>query len=195
MEDPYNLTKVARCTKGSYDTPDGHSARSWVWIVSSVPHTEVFMKYRLRTVSTVCFLVLCGFFVSAQSNDLVDKILIEESLTARYAAYLALAGADVVAADASPEEALTAALERGWIEGAPGPADAVTLGTFAQLVVQAFEIPSGLMYRLLPGPRYAARELAFREMIVGSTSPYRSLSGEEALGILGAVLDWREGGA
>ena len=153
------------------------------------------MANRLRPVVQLCLLVWCGSLASAQSNELVDRILGEDLLTAGSAAYLALAGASLVDVDVSPDEALASARERGWIADEFDATDPVRLGDFAYLIVGAFEIPSGLMFRFVPGPRYAARELAFREMVVGSSTPYRNLSGEEALGILGAVLDWQEAGS
>jgi hypothetical protein len=130
--------------------------------------------------------------VSAQSNELVDKILDQEELTAETAAYLALAGAGHLDPDATLDDAFTYARERRWILETYSGNDPVRLGDFAELIVRSFEIPGGLMYRLAPGPRYAARELAFREIVVGSVTPYRDLSGEEALRILGEALDWRE---
>jgi hypothetical protein len=150
------------------------------------------MRTGSLVLAVLCFLVLCDVAGLAQSNDLVDAILDQDELTAEFAAYLVLVGADLLDPDASPEEALRSAGERGWIAQTISPGVSVRLGDFAHMLVQAFEIPAGLMYRLAPGPRYAARELAFREMVVGSTTPYRNLSGEEALNIMGAVLDWRE---
>jgi hypothetical protein len=137
-------------------------------------------------------ILLSGRAVFAQSNALVDEILGQERLTAEAAAYLALAGAGRLDAEAPPADALAYARERGWILAAYNATDAVRLGDFAHLVVRAFEIPGGLMFRLFPGPRYAARELAFREIVVGSVTPYRGLSGEEAMRILAAALDWQE---
>ena len=50
----------------------------------------------------------------------------------------------------------------------------------------------GIMYSILPGPRYATRELAFLGIISGPAKPGMSLSGERALRILEQVLHRKE---
>ena len=58
--------------------------------------------------------------------------------------------------------------------------------------MKAFEIPGGLLYALFPGPRYACNELAYLGFIKGNNSPYRTLSGEEMLRMMGYALGWKE---
>jgi hypothetical protein len=59
--------------------------------------------------------------------------------------------------------------------------------------MQAFEIKGGVMYRIFPGPRYAGRELSYLGLIRGNGSPTRTFDGDEAIGILGRLLEWKEG--
>ena len=80
-----------------------------------------------------------------------------------------------------------------WGIEPPEGRDSLTLGEFSHLVMRAFGIPGGIMYTFVPGPRYAARELGYREFILDKPWPDRSLSGEEALSILGEALAWKEG--
>lgn len=49
------------------------------------------------------------------------------------------------------------------------------------------------MYRLLPGPRYAVRELKYMGF-VDDTDASKPVSGEEVIRILGYVLEWKEAG-
>ena len=129
---------------------------------------------------------------AAQSNQLLDQILDTPHLSFGQAAYLALAAAQKLPDSAAPAQAAEAIPGTGWKVRLRGPDDPVTLGEYSFLLARAFELKGGLFYRLFPGPRYAARELAYRRFIRGNGSPYRTLSGEEALGILQRLLDWKE---
>jgi hypothetical protein len=127
-----------------------------------------------------------------QSNELLDVMFEEPTTTLGQAAYLVLAAAGLLAEDATPAEAAIALAGQGWTVPARAAEDPLTLGEYSYLLMQAFQIKGGLMYRILPGPRYAGRELAYMRLIKGDTSPCRTFSGEEAIGILGRLLEWKE---
>jgi hypothetical protein len=57
------------------------------------------------------------------------------------------------------------------------------------MLTRAFKIDGGIMYRILPGPRYATRELAYLGIITGPAKAGMSLSGERALRILEMILN------
>lgn len=59
--------------------------------------------------------------------------------------------------------------------------------------MKAFSIPGGVMYHVLPSPRYALRELEFMGFIDKGTNPSKKISGDGVVRILGYVLDWKEG--
>jgi hypothetical protein len=59
--------------------------------------------------------------------------------------------------------------------------------------MRALDIPGGIMYSMFPGPRYAAREIAYLGFVRGSGAPGRTVSGNEVMYILGRVLEWKEG--
>ncbi len=69
----------------------------------------------------------------------------------------------------------------------------VSLGTYSHMLMEAFDISGGIMYSLFPSGRYASRELGFRGYIRGDSGAYRTVSGQEALGILGRVLQGEAG--
>lgn len=127
-----------------------------------------------------------------QSNELLDALFEESATTLGQAAYLVLTAAGLLAEEATPAEAATALAGQGWIVPQRPAQEPLTLGEYSHLLMQAFQLEGGLMYRLFPGPRYAGRELAYLRLIRGDTSPYRSFSGEEAIGILGRLLEWKE---
>lgn len=145
---------------------------------------------------TWALLALCAAAVlpaAAQSNQVLDQILDTPSLSFGQASYLALAAAQKLPDSATPGEAAEAAAGAGWKLRPRDADDPVTLGEYSFLLMKAFELKGGLFYRMIPGPRYAARELAWRRFIRADGSPYRTLSGEEALGVLQRLLDWKEG--
>jgi hypothetical protein len=128
----------------------------------------------------------------AQSNEFIDQVLTKKQLDTASAAYLALAASGLADPGMSTDQALSALGQRGWNVKLSSPAAPVTLGQYSYLLMRAFNISGGLFYRAFPGPRYAERELAYRGFITDRANPYRTLSGEEALRILGAVLASKE---
>ena len=138
------------------------------------------------------FLLAGGLAAGAQSSEVIDGILSREALRADEGAYLVLAAAGRIDDQATPEEAFERLDEAGWVLAADKAETAIRLGDYAYLLMQAFDLEGGIMYRLIPGPRYAARELFFRRLIPEKGSPYRTLSGEEAVFMLGKFLELPE---
>ena len=130
--------------------------------------------------------------LAAQSNDIIDGLLAEEQASYGKAVYLALTAAGLIPEEATPEEAIAVLEEKGWRVEIRGVEDPIRLGEFSFIIMKTFNIKGGLMYRIISCPRYACRELTYLKLIPGSPSPYRTLSGEEAVRILGNVLEWKE---
>jgi hypothetical protein len=128
-----------------------------------------------------------------QSNELLDELFEEPATTLEQAAYLILTAAARIPDDSSPADAAAALAEQGWTVPERSADEPLTLGEYSYLLMQAFALKGGLMYRIFPGPRYAGRELAYLQLVKGDTSPYRTFSGEEAIGILGRLMEWKEG--
>lgn len=131
--------------------------------------------------------------VWGQSNEILDVLFEEPATTLGQAAYLVLTASGRIAEDSSPADAAASLAGQGWSVPQLDAEEPLTLGEYSYLLMQAFELKGGLMYRIFPGPRYAGRELAYLKLIKGDTSPYRTFSGEEAIGILGRLLEWKEG--
>jgi hypothetical protein len=127
-----------------------------------------------------------------QSNELLDELFEEPATTLEQAAYLVLTAAGRIPDDSSPADAAAALAAQGWTVPERSADEPLTLGEYSYLLMQAFELNGGLMYRIFPGPRYAGRELAYLQLIKGDTSPYRTFSGEEAIGILGRLMERKE---
>ena len=127
-----------------------------------------------------------------QSNEMLDALFEESATTLGQAAYLVLTASGLLPEEATPAEAAAALAGQGWTVPERSAREPLTLGEYSHLLMQAFQIEGGLMYRIFPGPRYAGRELAYLRLIRGDTSPYRSFSGEEAIAIIGRLLEWKE---
>ena len=75
-------------------------------------------------------------------------------------------------------------LPDGWELAADEP---VTKGTLAYMLCQALKIDGGLLMHIVPGRRYAYREMVYRE-IMSKGSEYEPLTGPEAVGIIGRAV-------
>lgn len=115
------------------------------------------------------------------SGEDMDRLLEMDHLTRGVALSLIEEGA-ASRPDAAHPEALDLFRERE----ASGE---VSLGEFSYMVMKAFSLKGGILYSLFPSGRYASRELGYKGFIRGDYGAYRKLSGTEALGILGRVLN------
>lgn len=137
-------------------------------------------------------LFLFGGQAFGQSNEVIDSVLDQESLETSYAAYLVFTAADMLPDSAPPAEAaeMLGELKGEWKLKNYAPEKPITLGQYSYLIMRAFSIKGGLFYRLIPGPRYAVRELAYLKLIREDPVSGRTVSGEEAVRILGNTLEW-----
>jgi len=127
----------------------------------------------------------------AQSNQLLDRIMAEDELRFGSALYLVVsAGSAIYRTD---EFDIAAALRRVRHRITIQTYDPITLGQYAFVLQEFFDLPEGMWYRLLSGPRYAARDLAHAEIIQGRAYPAMPLSGRRAVHILGRALMHMEG--
>ena len=131
--------------------------------------------------------------LGAQSNEVLDELLEREEASFGEASYLVLVAVDRLPEEASLAEATAALPEQGWTIRLRDPEEPVRLGEYAYLLMQAFEVKGGIMYRVFPGPRYAARELAYLKIVRGNAAPSRRLSGEDLMQILRRLMEWKEG--
>ena len=130
-------------------------------------------------------------FAFGQSNALIDQYLEKEEADYFTSAYFVLSAAEIIPESATPEEAAARARQDPGVS-VPENNRSISLGEFAHLIVESFEIPGGLMYGFFPGPRYAAREITYREFTLDKTAPGSKISGDDALRILGSALTWKE---
>jgi hypothetical protein len=129
----------------------------------------------------------------AQRNEQIDLLMEQENATFGSAVYMVLVAAEYCTETVSLADALKTLEGKDWDFGPKMVDDAITLGEYSYLLMKAFNIPGGIMFNIIPGPRYAVRELVYLKLILEDPEPGRLLSGEEVMTMLTRVLDWKEG--
>jgi hypothetical protein len=155
-------------------------------------HSEE-VRMRSRAIFIVFALAAIGApLLTAQSNEVLDAILGETTLSYGNAAYLIGTASGHLPEETAPADAGPILEQQGL--GKPGlkSTDPVTLGDFSTMLTRAFDIHGGIMYSIRHSPRYATRELAYLGIISGPAKPGMSLSGERALRILEQILHRKE---
>jgi hypothetical protein len=138
------------------------------------------------------FFFLPIFFLHAQTAREMDDLLASRGLTYGQAARFILPSAGASADDVSAEGAFRAAVSRGWLPKTAAAGGAARLDGTALLLMKAFDLRGGLMYRFFPNARYAYRELVYRQIIQGQADPSMPLSGELFFQILGRTMEAAE---
>ena len=141
------------------------------------------------------FTVLFGYALTvlpAQSNELVDRLVEQERATYGLASYMIMSSTGELPEEADVEDALERVSAQGWGVSVPEASEPIRLGEYSHLIMMALDIEGGIMYRIFPGGRYAARELKYLDIIPTESAPRRQLSGNEALLILRRAVEWKE---
>ena len=143
-------------------------------------------------------LALLAAFVAlpcaAQSNEALDRLLEQPRASFGAAAYLVLVASGDLDQDATEQQALDLLRERGWRLALRPAEEPIRLGELCFLIMKAFDLKGGMMYRFFPGPRYAARELAYMGLLHGKVHSGRYASGQEVVQVLSSFLDRQGGG-
>ena len=130
-----------------------------------------------------------SFAAFAQTAAELETVLQAPAVSCAQAAWLVLSSGNNVSVNI--ETAFAQAASRGWLKKAQ-PDDPITLGKLSFLIMKAFDLKGGMMYALLPGPRYAYRSMLSRSFIQGTADPAMTVNGERFLVILGKVLSAQE---
>lgn len=147
------------------------------------------MAHPSRLILVFTLLLAVSLGAAAQSNETIDEILAQETASLGSAAYVALSAGDLVNDESSPAKAVEVAVEAGWLEPGSEAESPAEFGKFAHLLMQVFEVPGGLFYRIFPGPRYATREFTFQGWSPVRIGPRDEFSGEFLLSITGIFLE------
>jgi hypothetical protein len=136
-------------------------------------------------------LLFSAMTAHGQTAAEMEGLLDAGEITCAQAAYFVLAAA-LEDPPQNPEAAFALALEQGCLPAESESGGGITMGGFSLLLMKAFDIKGGLLYRLFPRGRYAFREMSSRGFIEGRSYSTFPVSGEQFLRILENVLDKRE---
>lgn len=147
---------------------------------------------------TLCITV-AGLLIAAaafgQAAEKIDKILETEKATFGQATYLIQTALN----DGSDELDFETAFDRfkneneNLIRNSVSAEDVIPIKTYAFLLMKAFDVKGGMMYRIYPCPRYAYRDLRYLAIIQGKNNPDALMTGSVMLQILGRI-DTVQGG-
>lgn len=150
------------------------------------------MKRTLCIAVTVFLIAVTSFGQSAQK---VDDILETTKTTFGQAAYVILTALH----DDTDEMDFDTAFDRfknenqNVIRDSITAKDVIPIKTYAFLLMRAFNIKGGMLYRIYPCPRYAYRDLRYLTVIQGNNNPDASMTGAAMLQILSRI-DTAQGG-
>jgi hypothetical protein len=150
------------------------------------------MKHQPSLPAMISVMLLFSVMAAhGQTAAEMEGLLDTGEITCAQAAYFVLAAA-LEDPPQNPEAAFGMALEQGWLPGNSESSGGITLGGLSLLLMKAFGIKGGLMYRIFPLDRYAYREMTSRGFIEGRSYSALKVSGEQFMGILENVLTQRE---
>lgn len=135
---------------------------------------------------------LCALFVTpafGQSIEFMDRVSSSPGIAYGDAAYLVLVATDNIAENAGTVRSLDLAKQNKWVNPSIAPEKPISLESYSYLLMRSFGIKGGLMYRLLPGPRYAFRELVALGVIQGDYDPADTVDGALAVRMLGRIFE------
>jgi len=154
------------------------------------------MRKKSKTIIAAIFLLMIPGFLPAQTAEELEALLEIPAVSCSQAAYFVLASVNDGSADSDkpvgvnlPEDPFEQAMAKGWFREGTAPDDSVTLGKLSFLMMKAFGMRGGMMYAIIPGPRYAFRSMVSRSFIQGASDPAMKVSGERFLLILGNVIE------
>ena len=148
------------------------------------------LNYKHLMFLTIFLLLLFPAF--GQTSADIENLLAERAISFEQAAWFILASALNEVPDSS-QAAFALAVERGWIPAKAESGNPITFNGLSLLLMKAFEINGGMMYRFTENKRYAYRELRSREYITGRAYSGITVSGEQFLQILGNIMSDRGG--
>ena len=143
---------------------------------------------------TKLFLVLLVSLVFSQSAwaqtaEIMDRIVGTSAISVSQAAYLVFVASGKLAEDSTPDQAFSLFQEMNWVDSGGNPDRPLRSDEYAYLLTRSYGLSGGLMAVFLPGPRYAYRDLVFRGLFSSQGDPDDTMTGVEAVRILGKVMD------
>ena len=149
-------------------------------------------KNKVFFILTAILFMITFSNLSAQSNEVVDNLLLAKEAGFGETAYMIAVGSGLADESISTAEAVSIISEKKWNRQNKTAGDKITLGETSFLIMKALEMKGGIMYSLMPSPRYAVRELNYLGLLNTEPHPNRSVSGKDVLDILAEAIALKE---
>lgn len=143
---------------------------------------------RRTVLVAAAMIVLGGAYAAAQSNEVIDALLGRDVADFGSSLQLILSAGHRVDENASVADAYATFQSLGWRLQSKGIDDSLTAKELSYLIMRSLGLTGGIMYTILPSPRYAFRELVYVGIISRQVPPGRIVSGQQVVRYLGAVL-------
>jgi hypothetical protein len=134
-------------------------------------------------------LFLAAGFLPAQTAAELETLLETTAVSCAQAAKFVAASVGSADSAGMEKDAFDAAMAEGWLTKKAAAEKPITLAELSFLIMKAFDMKGGMMYAILPGPRYSYRSMISRSFIQGDADPAMTVSGDRFLLILGNVLN------
>jgi hypothetical protein len=148
------------------------------------------MKKIFLTLLVFSAALLAAPGADAQTAAELERVLTLPAVAYADAAWFVFNAAGTVLPENSAAGAYRFAADNKWLPKKAAADAPLTLGDVSLFIMQAFNIKGGLMYTLIPGPRYAYREILYRKIITGRAYSTMRVSGERLLRILSRALEY-----
>lgn len=141
-------------------------------------------------------LILTAFLIPlfSQSNEELDRFLNQDKADFASAIWLIYLSAGEIDYESTPQDAmdyLLASDKGDRFSGLDGET-AIEYSDFAYLIMDTHKLPGGLLYKIFPSPRYAAREMSYRKWMPGDPKPGTELSPWDVTTSISQILSWKE---
>ena len=137
----------------------------------------------VRIIQFMLLFLLVFLPAYSQDSEKIESLLNENEINCGQAAWFTLATVLNEAPDGE-QEAFKLACEKGWLPVKTEIKDLITMKKLSLLVMKAFEIKGGMMYRCTKNARYAYRDLKDMGILPSNTYSNLKVSGEQFLYIL-----------
>lgn len=151
-------------------------------------------KIKVFIVSIVILTVITAAGISAQSMQIMDDLLAMTEADFGNSVYMITVGSGIADESVSVDEAVELITAKGWNKTGKSADKTVTLGELSYIIMQTLDMSGGIMYSLLPSPRYAVREFDYLGLITGDSHPGSKVSGEDVIRILSGAIELKEAG-
>jgi len=148
---------------------------------------------RIRTILLAGVLCLVALQPAhSQSNEIIDVLLEQEWASFAETAHLVMSGAGLIPDDLPMTALMDILVQRRWISNPNRFNQPITVAEYAYLMMEAFEVPHGLLYGVFPTGWFGVREINFLQLLPDTKKAQQFLLPFEVLYGIQRIMEWEE---